>query len=300
MVVSNPGGSLEAIAASIRRRNLAISFGVLLVLAATTGLILISSQRAQRLARLQMDFVAAISHELRTPLTVISSAADNIADGVVDNQQQLIRYGKVIKGQARRLIGLVEQVLLFAATRDGANRYHLRSLAVEDVVNSALESTAELLSAAGFTVHKQIEPDLPPVQGDLTALSQCLQNLITNAVKYGGESRWIAVSASLLKSSDGAGEVQIAVADKGAGIAPADLQHIFEPFYRSASATAAQIHGTGLGLPLARSIAEAMNGRLAVSSELGKGSTFVLHLPAASAAAEAEAPRAAAAGAKIS
>ncbi len=301
VLVKNRGGSLEAVAASVRRRNLAISFGVLLVLAATMGIILITSQRAQRLARLQMDFVAAVSHELRTPLTVISSAADNITDGVVDSRQQLMRYGKVIKGQARQLIHLVEQVLLFAASRDGGYRYHLRTLAVDDVVNAALESTAELLSAAGFTTSQQVEPDLPPVEGDLAALSQCLQNLITNAVKYGGESRWIAVRASLSKTQDGAGEVRIAVADKGTGIAPADLEHIFEPFYRSAQATSAQIHGTGLGLPLAKSIAEAMNGRLTVSSEPGKGSTFVLHLPAAGVAAgPPEVPQAAAVGGKVS
>jgi len=247
------------------------------------GVILVSARRAQRLARLQMDFVAGVSHELRTPLTVISSAADNIADGVVDSQQQVICYGKVIQTQARQLIHLVEQVLLFAANGNGL-RHRTRLLAVEDVVSAALESTAELIAAAGFTVEKQIEHDLPPVAGDLVALSQCLQNLITNAVKYGGESRWMAVRASWA-NGDGRDEIQIAVSDKGAGIAPEDLEHIFEPFYRGASVTAAQIHGTGLGLPLARSIAEAMNGRLTVAGEPGKGSTFVLHLPVAGDAA---------------
>ena len=294
VVVGSRGGSLEAVAAAIRRRNLAISFGVLLVLAATMGVILVSARRAQRLARLQMDFVAGVSHELRTPLTVISSAADNIADGVVDSQQQVIRYGKVIQTQARQLIHLVEQVLLFAANGNGL-RHHTRLLAVEDVVSAALESTAELIAAAGFTVEKQIEHDLPPVAGDLVALSQCLQNLITNAVKYGGESRWMAVRGSRA-NGDGRDEIQIAVSDKGAGIAPEDLEHIFEPFYRGASVTAAQIHGTGLGLPLARSIAEAMNGRLTVASQPGEGSTFVLHLPVAGdAASRPEAPQAEAA-----
>ena len=119
IVIMSRGGSLEAVAAALQRRNLAISFGVLLVLAATTGIILLTTRRAQRLARLQMDFVAGVSHELRTPLTVISSAASNIADGVVGSQQQVIRYGKVIQTQARQLIHLVEQVLLFAATGDG-------------------------------------------------------------------------------------------------------------------------------------------------------------------------------------
>ncbi len=298
IVVMSRGGSLEAVAAALQHRNLAISFGVLLVLAATTGILLLTARRAQRLARLQMDFVAGVSHELRTPLTVISSAASNIADGVVDSQQQVIRYGKVIQTQARQLIHLVEQVLLFAATGDGGFRHHLRTLSVEAVVNAALESTAELVSAGGFKVEKQIEPDLPPISGDLVALSQCLQNLITNGVKYGGESRWIGVRAS----RDGGGsEIQIAVSDKGSGIAADDLEHIFEPFYRGASATAAQIHGTGLGLPLARSIAEAMGGRITVASELNQGSTFVLHLPASGAAPiQPEVAQAAVEGVKVS
>jgi two-component system, OmpR family, sensor histidine kinase SenX3 len=298
LAVRNRSGSLEAVATAIRRRNLAISFGVLLVLAATVGMILVASQRAQRLAKLQMEFVAAVSHELRTPLTVISSAADNIVDGVVYDKQQVRRYGAVIKNQARQLIHIVEQVLLFAATRDSAHRYHVQSLAVADIVDAALESTAELVSAAGFKVERAVAPGLPPVAGDMVALTQCLQNLIVNAVKYGGEQRWIGVQADLATAA-GRDEVRISVADRGPGIPTSEVEQIFQPFYRSTSATAAQIHGTGLGLPLARRIAEAMNGSISVSSEPGKGSTFVLHLPAA-ATGQAEILQPASAGEKVS
>ena len=112
-------GSLEAAVARLRRRNLAIGFGVLLVMAATMGILIITTHRAQRLAKLQMDFVTGVSHELRTPLAVISSAADNIADGVVDNKEQLMRYGKAIKGQTRQLIQLVEQI--FCSPRHESN-----------------------------------------------------------------------------------------------------------------------------------------------------------------------------------
>jgi len=105
------------------------------------------------------------------------------------------------------------------------------------------------------------------------ALSQCIQNLISNAVKYGGAARWVGIGAHSRN-----GEVQISVSDRGLGIAPEDLPHIFEPFYRSAGARSAQIHGTGLGLPLSQSIASAMNGRIDVASIPGRGSTFVVHL----------------------
>jgi signal transduction histidine kinase len=97
-------------------------------------------------------------------------------------------------------------------------------------------------------------------------------------LKYGGEKRWVRIRAG---STDGGAPVHISVEDRGEGIDPGDLPHIFEPFYRGKSARAAQIHGAGLGLSLARDIAEGMGGHLEVSSEPGRGSTFTLDLPAA-------------------
>jgi Signal transduction histidine kinase len=110
------------------------------------------------------------------------------------------------------------------------------------------------------------------------ALSQCLQNLITNALKYGDQNRWIGIRASEEGGRDHP-EIRISVQDRGKGIERSELHQIFEPFYRSPAAVAGQIHGTGLGLPIAKSLAEAMGGRISVTSEVGVGSTFTLHLP---------------------
>jgi two-component system phosphate regulon sensor histidine kinase PhoR len=112
----------------------------------------------------------------------------------------------------------------------------------------------------------------------MLAVQGCLENLITNAVKYCGSDRRILISASLGESDDHGPEVGISVEDHGMGIASSELKQIFEPFYRSPEATAAQIHGTGLGLSLAKHLAEAMGGRLSVASEIGVGSFFTLHL----------------------
>ena len=275
------GGALGAFVGEIRRRDLAIGFGVLLILVINMAMLIVTSHRAQRLAQLQMDFVTAVSHELRTPLTVIISGADNICNGVVETGQQMAQYGSVIGNQARQLFGLVERILLFAATRQGGLHYNLRPLEVHEVIDAALASTAGLIEAGHFTVECEIEEELPPVVGDASALSQCLQNLITNALKYGGEGHWIGIRASFHDNGADRKEVQISVSDRGIGISEADLPHIFEPFYRSPSVKAAQIHGTGLGLPLSQSIAEAMKGRLAVSSVPGSGSTFTLYVPCA-------------------
>jgi signal transduction histidine kinase len=282
LLLKHREGSLEALVAAARRRNLFLSFAVLTLLAIGMSMVVFASYRAQKLAKLQVDFVATVSHELRTPLSVIASAADNIADGVVSGQQQLIQYGSVIRDQTRQLAQLVEQILRFAATQEGRNQYSFRELQVSEVVDSALHNTAGLIQVAGFRLERAVEPDLPEISGDLPALTQCVQNLIGNAVKYSGDSRWIGVRAGLGDAGDGRREIEISVEDRGLGIEASEIKEIFQPFYRSESVAAAQIHGTGLGLPLAKSIAEAMGGSLTVKSELGRGSTFTLHLPAIS------------------
>ena len=131
------GGALGAFVADSRRRDLAISFGVLFLLVISIAILIVTSTRAQRLAKLQMDFVTAVSHELRTPLTVISSAAENIAQGVVERKDQMEQYGAVIGSQARKLFEMVEQILLFAAIREGHQRYSLRPLEVSDIIEAA-------------------------------------------------------------------------------------------------------------------------------------------------------------------
>src|SRR6185503_5122686 len=103
------GGALGAFVAEMHRRDLAISFGVMFLLVVSVAMLIVTSQRAHRLARLQMDFVTAVSHELRSPLTIISSAAQNVARGVVESQQQVTQYGVVIERQARRLGRLEEE-----------------------------------------------------------------------------------------------------------------------------------------------------------------------------------------------
>ncbi|MCU1220482.1 MAG: periplasmic sensor signal transduction histidine kinase [Candidatus Angelobacter sp.] len=281
LTAKHKSGSVEAAVGAMRRRNLMTSFGVLGVLAITMGLIVVATQRARRLAKLQMDFVAGISHELRTPLAVISSAAENIAHGVIEDKQQLVRYGNTIVKQSRQLTQLVEQVLLFAATQQPQGRLEHGRVNVSEVIDAALEGTNSTVAGAGVTVERRLESGLPAVYADFGALVRSLQNLITNAVKYGGDSHWFRISATALKGKGRIDEVELTVEDKGIGIDKEEIKHIFEPFYRSPAVSESGIHGTGLGLPLARTIIEAMGGRISAKSELGKGSLFIIRLPVA-------------------
>jgi signal transduction histidine kinase len=284
------GGPLGAFLADTQRRDLVMSLGALLLLVASIALLVVTSLRAQRLAALQMDFVTTVSHELRTPLTIISSAADNIAQGVVQDRAQVTQYGSVIRNQVRQLSALVEQILLFARQSRNPQRFTLQPLTASVIIDATLASTEGLIRAAHFTIERDVEPGLPPVLGDKVALAQCLQNLVTNALKYGRDRQWLGIRARLVEHGPGDREIQIAVSDRGIGIAKADLPHIFEPFYRSPAVAAAQIHGTGLGLSLAKDTAEAIGGRLTVASEPGRGTTFTLHLPCSAVAAAHAAP----------
>ena len=252
---------------------------VLLLLTADMSLIIIASRRAQKLAKLQLDFVASISHELLTPLAAIYCTGQNVMDGLVETKTDSIAHGSIITSQARQLTDLVKQILLFASTENGTNRYTLRPLQVLGILQCVRKDVTALVEGAGFNVEQQVQAGLPYVMGDLSALSHCLQNLIVNAVKYSGRNRWIGISASVHEAENHHKEVRISVQDHGSGISSSEVPHIFEPFYRSPKVMDAQIHGTGLGLAVAKRIAEAMGGRLSVTSDVGVGSTFTLHLP---------------------
>jgi signal transduction histidine kinase len=280
LVVRHHSGSLRDAVAGMRRKNLALGFGVLLVLAASMAMIIIWTQRIQSLAKLQMDFVAGVSHELLTPLSVIRSAAENLADGVVGAKPLVREYGVVIRNEGLQLSAMVKQILLFAAARERGHLSDFRRVQIGEAIECAAAGLAALIEANKFTVEKQIEPNLPPVLADPAALTQCLQNLITNALKYGAANRWMAIRAHAVAGTR-APEIQITVQDRGPGIEPKEASQIFEPFFRGRAARASQIHGTGLGLTLAKEAAEAMGGRLSVTSKQGEGSAFTLHFPAA-------------------
>jgi signal transduction histidine kinase len=280
LVAKDRQGSLAAAAAKLSHRWLAVNFGVLIVLALGLATIVVSMLRAQAFLKLQMEFVAGVSHELRTPLSVIGSAADNLAEGVVRSAKDVQEYGALIRSECRRLSGLVEQTLRFSAAKADIRSRDIQFFRITDVIDRALSAAVTAIDGNRLSLEKIVDPNLPMVRADPYLLSECLLNLISNALKYGGDAQWLGIRAQTVETGHGTG-VQITVEDRGIGISAAELRHVFEPFYRGQTARSAQIRGTGLGLSLAREAANSMGARITVKSAVGKGSAFTLHIPPA-------------------
>jgi signal transduction histidine kinase len=273
LVVKHPSGSLEQAVDAARRRNLAISTTIFAILGLSVGFLVLSTRRAQDLARQQLEFVATVSHELRTPLAVIRSAADNLADGVVGDDERVRQYGQLVRREGLRLTDLVEQILEFAGLQSGQRTIAVRPVEIGTLLRD-VAATAEATAPAGITIDLSIPDDLPAVAGDESALRRVFQNLVGNAIKYGADARWIQI-----KATAGGATLDVSVTDRGIGIAAADQARIFDPFYRAPDVVAAQIQGAGLGLSLVKRIVEAHAGRIALKSAPGAGSTFTVTLP---------------------
>jgi len=278
--VHHHAGSLEAIVAGARRRNIALSVGLLLLILATVASLVRSSRRERQMAELQMNFVEGVSHELRTPLTVIRTAAFNLRGDLAQRPEQVARYGALIQTESDKLTALVEQVLRYGSARSGRVIAKRSPIAIDALIESSLHSSRLGPQSARLNIEKKIAPDLPLVLADPEALEHVLQNLFENALKYGTESsNWIGISAASAPANSEPA-VEIRVADHGPGIPKEEREHIFDSFYRGRRAMQDQIHGTGLGLTLAKKIVEAHGGTIAVKSDPSQGTEFIVRIPA--------------------
>jgi len=280
LVTKHQAGSLEAAVTRARNRSLGLSLGVLLLLAGSILMIVVSTRRAQNLAEQQMEFVAGVSHELRTPLSVIRAAAENLADNVVHDPDRTRQYGQLIDREGRRLSDMVERVLLFAKIRSGQDHFERMPVDLAGVIDEAIAANSSLISDQQVTVERDVAEPLPVVNGDAQALTSALQNLLSNAIKYSHRGGVVRLRARGAMGSGGP-VVQVTIRDEGAGIPAAELPHVFEPFFRGERARKAQIQGSGLGLSLVKQVIEAHDGSVSLESAANRGSSFTVELPAA-------------------
>jgi signal transduction histidine kinase len=291
LLVRRKEGSVAAVAASVRIRNLAVSTAVLALMAIALALLMVTIRRQRRLAQQQMEFVAGVSHELRTPVAVLSSAGENLADGIVTTPASVREYGAMIRDESRRLAGMIEQTLRFAGIQSGGAKYKRQSVDVPQVIDSALRNYEALLRESGCAVELDIAPGLPPAEADSAALAHCIGNLLSNAARYAASGKSITIRAYLEDRRDAGpsgkpGMLFIDVEDLGPGIDSRDVPHLFEPFYRGRHSRERQIQGTGLGLALVKRIMDDLGGRVEVRTAKGQGSQFRLVVPVMASVAE--------------
>jgi signal transduction histidine kinase len=229
-------------------------------------------EELRRLSALRADFVSMVSHELRSPMAAVIGSARTLQQRWRElRPDQREAFLAVIGDETSRLSNLIEDVLHTSRIEAGTFSYRFGDVDLAQLVRDSV-SAAELAQDE-VRVHADLAHGLPEVRGDPERLRQLLDNLVSNAVKFSQVGQEVRVTVA-----GGNGSVRIAVRDDGPGIAPEHQGLIFEKFGRAAAGDAKP--GTGLGLFIARSIAEAHGGSLDVSSVVGRGTTFTVKLPA--------------------
>jgi len=232
----------------------------------------------RRLQRIRAEFIDNLSHELRTPLTTIrllteALSADMTRIEVPDKVRDRVAKIDVETGH---LVQMVTELLDLSRIEQSAKEAELIDLAIERVLRGAVERLQTFADRQHISLRLDLpeQGSLPRIRGDEERLGQLLVNLLHNAIKFSPSGTEVVVRAV----ADGE-ELIVSVADQGAGIPKADLDRVFERFYKVDKARVRGMGGTGLGLAIARHIAEGHGGRLWVESEEGRGSTFSLAIP---------------------
>jgi two-component system sensor histidine kinase KdpD len=219
----------------------------------------------------------AVSHDLRTPLTAISAAGEALGATTLSPQERA-EMAAVIREEARRLSRLVDNLLDLSRLEAGAAEPRRDWTSVEELIGSALSE----LAAAPEDFSLSIDPELPLVRVDPVQMERAFVNVLENARRH-SDGHPVSVRARAVR-----GRVIVRVVDRGPGIPPAQLERVFEPFYRAGTSTSGH-RGSGLGLAIARGFTEASSGSLHVESLPGQGASFVFELPLQAVAAEAPA-----------
>ncbi len=251
----------------------------------------------RRLERMRRDFVANVSHELRTPLAAIGGYTETLLEGAKDDPEKVERFLRIIERHSDRLGRLVNDLLTLSDLELGRTELRREAQDLSRVVDACFDTLRSKAKGAGVTLEMAVDGHLPAVDADADRLEQALLNLIDNAIKYtprGGHVRVAAKVASSPSVPDsvvgepGARFVELEVTDTGVGVPPEDLARLTERFYRVDKARSRELGGTGLGLAIVKHIVQAHGGWLTIDSELHRGTTVRMFLPAHEEREEAE------------
>jgi two-component system phosphate regulon sensor histidine kinase PhoR len=229
----------------------------------------------RQLERVRTEFVANVSHELRTPLTAIQGYLETLLSGALEEPENARRFLEIVLRHSERLGRLLNDLTDLSNIELGKVTLRREAVKLDEVVASVLAIIGPRAERSRVRLGTDTPADLPAVSADRDRLSQILINLVDNAVKYTPEGGSVTVTTRVVAD----GMVEIAVADTGIGIPPADLPRITERFYRVDKARSRELGGTGLGLAIVKHLVMAHGGELQIQSVQGQGSTVRFTLP---------------------
>ena len=229
--------------------------------------------------KMRVDFVANASHELRTPLSTVLGYAETLAEEHDLPDELRSSFGRTIRDEARRMLRIIED--LMSLSRIEADRFVVpgETVDVAEVVNTAIANAGHLRGGGQCEFDFSLPADLPPIRGDRAQLVQLLDNLISNAVRYGCDR---PDSRIVVAASRGGRWITLSVTDHGPGIPREHLPRVTERFYRVDAARSRESGGTGLGLAIVKHIVERHKGALEVKSTIGVGTSVSVRLPVGS------------------
>jgi two-component system, OmpR family, phosphate regulon sensor histidine kinase PhoR len=230
--------------------------------------------RIKQLEVVRQDFVANVSHELRTPLAIFRGYLETLADNPDMSREESHRILETMKRHSDRLNALVEDLLILTRLEGRQMEAEFSSIRVDAFFRQLVRDWGNRTNSGAVEITIELPDDLPPLDVDALRLEQVLFNLLENAVAYSNPPRHVILSAA--RRDD---QMEIRVADNGIGIPPNDLPHVFERFYRVDKGRSRTSGGTGLGLSIVKHIVQSHGGTVHAESELGRGTTIVLHLP---------------------
>jgi two-component system sensor histidine kinase SenX3 len=233
----------------------------------------------RRLELVRRDFVANVSHELKTPVGALTLLAEAVQDAA-DDPQAVARFADRMQRESVRLGRLVQELIELSRLQGAEPLPGDKLVSVEGLVHEAMDRTRLLAEQSGIVVVDRAEAGLL-VRGNETQLATAVANLVDNAIAYSPQRTRVGVSARVSHDETGTSIVEISVSDQGIGIAEADLDRVFERFYRVDPARSRATGGTGLGLAIVKHIATNHGGTVTVWSVVGSGSTFTVRLPLA-------------------
>jgi two-component system, OmpR family, phosphate regulon sensor histidine kinase PhoR len=237
---------------------------------------------ARRLERMRVDFIANASHELRTPLASLLGFIETLQGPARDDAAARERFLEIMRGQAQRMTRLIEDLLSLSRIELRAHVLPEAAIDVLSVVRQMIDIMAPLAHEHGVEIELHAGEGPFTVLGDRDELLRVVENLIENAVKYGGTGKRIEIAVSRRAPAEGRpGEIALTIRDYGPGIAPEHLPRLTERFYRADVVDSRQKGGTGLGLAIVKHIVARHRGKLMIESEPGHGATFRVTLPEA-------------------